>query len=110
MRGVLLPLAAALSLVGAAGVAHAQAHDSLGADWGPQQNEARQRVRAGQNVPLERVVAAVRSRTPGRLLDAGLEQDGGRQVYRVRWAAADGRRLDIIADAATGQVIRQEGR
>ena len=110
MRGVLLPLAAAWSLVATAGVAHAQAHDSLGADWGPQQNEARQRVRAGQNVPLDQVVAAVRRRIPGRLLDAGLDQEGGRQVYKVRWAAADGRRIDVIADAATGQVIRQEGR
>jgi uncharacterized membrane protein YkoI len=109
MRGVLLPLAAAAALLGA-GHARAQAHDSLGADWGPQQNEARQRVRAGQNRPLEQVVASVRRQIPGRLLDAGLEEDGGRQVYRVRWAAADGRRLDVIADAATGQVIRQEGR
>ena len=37
----------------------------------------------------------------GRVLDAGLE---GRN-YRVRWAAADGRRIDFIVDAETGQII-----
>ena len=38
---------------------------------------------------------------PGRVLDAGLE---GRN-YRVRWATADGRRIDFIVDAETGQII-----
>ena len=58
-------------------------------------------------VPLKEVVAAISRRTPGRLLDAGLESGpGGRDVYRVRWAAADGRRMDVIVDAASGAVIR----
>ena len=93
-----------------AGAAAAQG-DSLGANWGLQQGEARDKVRAGQLVPLGQVVELVRRRTPGRLLNAGLEQDGGgRSVYRIRWAAADGRRVDVIADAATGQVLREEGR
>ncbi len=85
--------------------------DSLGANWGLQQGEVRDKVRSGQLVPLGQVVEAVRRRMPGRLLNAGLEQDGGgRPVYRVRWAAADGRRVDVIADAASGQVLREEGR
>ena len=50
-------------------------------------------------------------RIPGRMLDAGLEAgDNGRQVYRVRWAATDGRRLDVIVDAATGAVLHEGGR
>ena len=85
--------------------------DSLGADWRPQQDEARAAVRAGRAIPLAQAIAAVQGRIPGRLLDAGLEPgDNGRQVYRVRWAAADGRRLDVIVDASSGQVLRQEGR
>lgn len=108
MRAVVFSLCAVL-LAGAAAPAWAQG-ESLGADWGPQQAQARDCVRAGRCVPLKEVVAAVSRRTPGRLLDAGLEQQNGRDVYRVRWAANDGRRLDVIVDAASGQVIKEEGR
>jgi uncharacterized membrane protein YkoI len=52
-------------------------------------------------VPLGRVIQMIAARVPGRVLDAGLE---GRN-YRVRWAAADGRRIDFIVDAETGQII-----
>ena len=85
--------------------------DSLGADWAQQQEEARKAVREGRHLPLSEVVTRINAQIPGRILDTGLESDeGGRPVYRVRWAAKDGRRLDIIADARTGQIVRQEGR
>jgi len=84
--------------------------DSLGADWREQQNEARAKVLAGRHVPLERVIAEIRRKTPGRLLDTGIEQGpDGRSVYRVRWAAANGRRIDFLVDAATGAVISGGG-
>ena len=105
MRGHLSCLCAAVLLLGAA-PARADQGESLGADWGPQQAQARDCVRAKRCVPLKEVVAGVARRTPGRLLDAGLEQQNGRDVYRVRWAAADGRRLDVIVDAATGQILQ----
>jgi uncharacterized membrane protein YkoI len=35
------------------------------------------------------------------VLDAGLEGPN----YRVRWATADGRRIDFIVDARTGQIL-----
>ena len=105
----LKPTLIALVALAAAGSAVAQpgtGRDSLGADWRQQQGEARAHVKDGSHVSLERAVAAVRGRTPGRLLDAGLETDGqGRSVYRVRWAAADGRRIDFMVDATTGQIL-----
>jgi uncharacterized membrane protein YkoI len=79
--------------------------DSLGADWGPQQDEARAGVKQGRYVPLLRVITEIRQRTPGRQLDAGLEQAGGRAVYRVRWATNDGRRIDYLVDAETGAIL-----
>ncbi len=102
-----IPLLAAAALMCAGGPALAQSgRDSLGADWRQQQGEARAKVKSGSHVSLEQVVSEIRQRTPGRLLDAGLETDGeGRSVYRVRWAASDGRRIDFIADAATGQIL-----
>ena len=83
--------------------------NSLSAGWRDQQNEARDAVRRGRHVSLGQVLQTLRRRTPGRQLDAGLEQRGGRTVYRVRWAADDGRRIDYLVDAETGAVVRAEG-
>jgi uncharacterized membrane protein YkoI len=47
-------------------------------------------------------------RTPGRPLDAGIEDMGGRTVYRVRWITTHGRRIDYIVDAATGAVLSEK--
>ena len=54
---------------------------------------------------LSKVIEAIRARTPGRQLDANLEQQGGRQVYRVIWMTSDGRRIDYIVDAVTGVIL-----
>ena len=52
------------------------------------------------------MIAAIRARTPGRLLDSALERGpDGRSVYRVRWAADNGRRIDYLADAETGAIL-----
>jgi hypothetical protein len=86
--------------------------DQLGAGWRPQAEsaEARDRVRGGDIQPLGRVLGAVARRTPGRLLDAGLEEGpGGQPVYRVRWAAQDGRRIDYVVDARSGAILRADG-
>lgn len=115
MTGKALILAApllALTLAAASSAAgQAPQGDSLGADWRQQQNEARQKVQEGRHVPLEQVIAEIRRKTPGRLLDTGLEQGpDGRTVYRVRWAAASGRRIDFLVDAQSGAVVSGEGR
>jgi hypothetical protein len=83
-----------------------QGPNSLGAHWSEQQDEARMGVRQGRIMPLSRVVQSLGRIRPGRVLDAGLETaPDGRAVYRVRWAAAGGRRIDFIVDAETGAVI-----
>lgn len=116
MRPIAFLLAAAL-LLPSSGLAQAWgapfgifSPNSLGAGWRPDaQNQAREAVQRGRNVPLARVLRDLQRRTPGRHLDVGLEQSEGRQVYRVRWATADGRRIDYIVDAQTGAVLRAEG-
>lgn len=118
MRSIWVPLVA-LVLASAPHVAAAQTgpvdggsggYDSLGADWGAQQDEARAGVRQGRYLPLARVIAEIRRRHPGHQLDAGLEQANGRPVYRVRWAGVHGQRIDYIVDAATGVIVSAEGR
>jgi uncharacterized membrane protein YkoI len=55
-------------------------------------------------------VGNIQRTTRGRMLDAGVEPGpDGRPTYRVRWAAAGGRRIDFIVDAATGAIIGQSG-
>jgi hypothetical protein len=83
--------------------------DSLGAGWGPQQDEVRQGVRQRRFVPLGQAIESIRRRGPGRELDAGLEQYAGRPAYRVRWAAPDGRRIDYMVDAETGAILSADG-
>lgn len=79
--------------------------NSLGDGWRPREEDARDGVRGGRLVPLEQVIRNIARSTPGQLLDAGLENRGGRPIYRVRWQTPDGRRIDYIVDAQSGQII-----
>jgi hypothetical protein len=83
--------------------------DSLGAGWSPQQDEVRQGVRQRRFVPLGQAIESIRRRSPGRELDAGLEQFDGRPAYRVRWADPDGRRIDYMVDAESGAILNADG-
>lgn len=78
---------------------------AFGGQWRDQQEFLRQGVRQGQLAPLGRVISSIRQRTPGRQLDAGLEYQGPRLVYRVRWITDQGRRVDYIIDAETGAIV-----
>jgi len=93
-----------------AGQAVAQPHEpnSLGAGWGQQQDEAREGVREHRLMPLGEVIARLRRMNPGpssHSLDSGLERMGDKPVYRVRWMTNDGRVIDYIVDAVSGQVL-----
>jgi hypothetical protein len=65
--------------------------------------------RPAGRVPLDGVISQMHHRFPGgRMLDAGVENYGGREVYRVRWATGDGRRVDYLVDAQTGAILGVE--
>jgi uncharacterized membrane protein YkoI len=102
-------LALALALAGQVGASPpTNAPDSLGADWGQQQDEVKQGVRQRRLMPMGVVIEKIRRLNPGprsQQLDAGLEYIGDRPVYRVRWITNNGRRIDYIVDAVTGQVL-----
>ena|SRR5689334_21700278 len=102
IRAILFVAALAAALPGMASAQRRdRGPDSLGADWRAQSEQARGGVQSGQLVPLSRVIDMIGRRVPGRVLDAGLEGSN----YRVRWATADGRRIDFIVDARTGQIL-----
>lgn len=70
-----------------------------------EQDRARAGVRQGGMVPLERVLPQLNRRTPGQMVDTRVQERGGQTVYRVRWRTANGRGIDYLVDAATGQVV-----
>jgi len=81
-----------------------------GGTWRAEQDEVRRAVRDGRHVPLSQAIAAVSQRTPGHVLDAGVEGGpDGRAVYRLRWATNGGRRIDYLVDAATGAIVGVQG-
>jgi hypothetical protein len=79
--------------------------NSLGADWRLQQDEVRQQRQQRRIMPLSQVIERINARSPGRQLDAGLEYQGDKPIYRVRWMTSDGRRVDYLIDATTGAIL-----
>lgn len=105
MIRILLLTASLLALNAAAPAPSPPRADSLGANWGAQQDEARAGVRQGRLIPLASAIQVVRRHSPGRQLDAGLEQWNGRPAYRIRWVGPHGHRVDYIVDAVTGAIL-----
>lgn len=63
----------------------------------------------GPQLPLDVVVRRIEQRSPGgRILNAERDSLDGRTVYRVRWATGDGRRIDYVVDARTGQILFED--
>lgn len=57
--------------------------------------------RGGQTISMEQAVAIVARRMPGRLLDASPMGSN----YRIVWLTNDGRRIDFVVDAGSGQIL-----
>ena len=109
-RRVLIALCASLAALIPNFAAAQYGQDSLGANLRDQQGEA-QRCRQQGCLPLPQVIAIIQRQAPGKVLDAGLESGpNGQPIYRVRWAASNGRRMDFLVDAVKGAILQVEGR
>jgi hypothetical protein len=120
--GALAPtgFAAADGLTGPKASAYSAARNAAPSMWKPpailtarsqDQEQARDGVRAGQIVPLSMVLENIRKRYPGKHLDARTigGEPGNPLRYEVKWLTPDSHRLDIIADAATGKILKVRG-
>jgi uncharacterized membrane protein YkoI len=92
---IVMVLLVAMTLSGAAAADHDAARDA---------------VRDGRAQPLGAIVSQVQRRQPGRLLDADLNERGGRLVYRLRWMTPNGNVLNMIVDARSGRVLSVKGK
>ena len=73
------------------------------------QDQARAAVRAGRQIPLARVIQMIAARTPGRMLNATVGDQGGRPAYLVQWQKPDGHVVVFIVDAETGAMLGEQG-
>ena len=59
-------------------------------------------VNSGNYMPLQSIITRIRARTPGRLIDAQGPRNGR---YRIVWETNDGRVINFIVDAETGEIL-----
>lgn len=98
MRIVALALALAAAVIAAS--------PPVSAFSGSEQEEARQAVESGQARPLKDILRQLRGEVDGRVLDASLDQVGGRWIYRIKMLGRDGRVRVLGVDALSGQVLQ----
>ncbi len=93
---------------GAPAMASQDGRPVFGAGRGDQ-DEARERVKAGRQVPLSRVLSMLGGRYPGRQLNTTMGEAGGRAAYFVQWQMQDGRVVTFVVDAESGREIGRQG-
>ncbi len=101
MRPIPLSLALVALLCAAplAAPVHADAQDR-GAD------HARDNVRSGDYVRLERLLADAETRFPGRVIEVELDQDD--DEYEIEILMRDGRVVELKYDARSGRLLKVE--
>ena len=103
-----LALAAALPAAAPAFAWGQDGRPSLGAGH-DDQDQARAAVRAGKQIPLNRVIQQIAAKNRGQMLNASTGEQGGRPAYFVQWREANGHVVVFIVDAETGAMLGQQG-
>ncbi|HEX3810041.1 MAG TPA: PepSY domain-containing protein [Rhizomicrobium sp.] len=95
------------ALIAIAGLAAALLASPAAAQGG----HVRERVRAGELQPLDRILPRIRNQYPGDFYDAQgpLPGPDGQPNYRIKWLTPDGRVVWFRADARTGRIVGIEG-
>jgi uncharacterized membrane protein YkoI len=61
---------------------------------------------AVRQVPLSRVLAMLAQRYPGKQLNTMMGESQGKPAYVIRWQMAkDGRVVEFVVDAESGQLV-----
>lgn len=68
------------------------------------------RDEAGDVVPLDQVLANLRARYSGDMLEVkGGGRDGDGRPYRIKWLTDEGAVLYITVDSSTGEILSVQG-
>lgn len=73
-------------------------------------DRVRRAVEAGQVLPLRTILDRVEKEQPGQLLEAELEHEHGRLVYELKLLTPEGRVVERLFDAATGEPLAERER
>ena len=98
MRLLIAFLVAALA-VGAVAPASASDHD-----------RARRAVEEGRILPLKESLARAQAVSPGQVIEAELEDEGGIVIYEIKILTVDGRVMKLSYNAATGELLKTRSR
>ncbi len=72
-------------------------------------DRAREAVMSGRVLSLRAVLKVMESEFVGQVLDVELEDDDGEIVYEIELLAPGGRKIDLVYDAQTGQLLSASG-
>lgn len=65
---------------------------------------ARQALENGEVLPLATIVGMVQEKVDARIIEVEFEQEDGEYIYELELITPDGRLLEAIADAVTGEI------
>ncbi|WP_075293219.1 PepSY domain-containing protein [Pararhizobium arenae] len=82
--------------------------DVVDADDAREQYEARDALKQGKIRPLEEIVAAVREKIAGDIIEIEFEVDDGRYIYEIEIIQPSGQIVEIEVDALTKDIIGSE--
>ncbi len=99
LTAFLVAALAATLAVGAATPASASDHD-----------RARRAVEEGRILPLKEILARAQAASPGQVIEAELEDEGGMVVYEIKILTTDGRVTKLYYNAATGELLKTKDR
>ena len=71
-------------------------------------DEARRLLEAGDILSLENILQKARAVQPGKILEVELESKKGKHVYEIELLTTDGRILELVFDAQTGEHLSTE--
>ena len=69
---------------------------------------ARRGAESGEFLPLAKIVATVRERYPGEIVETELESDGSRPYYELHILLQGGRLIEVKVDARDGRYMALE--
>ncbi|HYJ59543.1 MAG TPA: PepSY domain-containing protein [Methyloceanibacter sp.] len=69
---------------------------------------ARRALEEGRVLPLAEVLAAVKAKMPGKVLEVELEVEDGVLVYDLKLLTPSGGLKELEVDAATGKILKIE--
>ncbi len=84
----------------------ALAGGAIADDIGP--DVAKRLLSEGRIRPLEEIIAGVMAKVPGEMVEVELEIEDGIYVYDVKILGANGRVVEVEADAKSGSILKIE--